>query len=102
MTVSENDHFPLTDQQEKHLSIIFESVPTVLEEATLEEIFTKIGRLKNLNNFYVKLTCKEASDRLMAHKHLQKVSCHGSVNLLFKELIPFFWSAGAVISTVTE
>ncbi|XP_027028551.2 sentrin-specific protease 6 isoform X2 [Tachysurus fulvidraco] len=60
------------NQQEKYLGIIFESVPTVLEEATLEEIFTKIGRLKNLNNFYVKLTCKEASDRLMAPKHLQK------------------------------
>ncbi|KAK2843310.1 hypothetical protein Q7C36_011525 [Tachysurus vachellii] len=60
------------NEQEKYLSIIFESVPTVLEEATLEEIFTKIGRHKNLSNFYVKLTCKEASDRIMARKHLQK------------------------------
>lgn len=46
----------------------------MLEEATLEEIFKEIGRLKNLSNFLVKLTCEEATDRLMAHKHSQKVS----------------------------
>ncbi|MCI4382749.1 hypothetical protein PGIGA_G00018350 [Pangasianodon gigas] len=60
------------NQQEKYLIIIFESVPTVLEEATLEEIFTEIGRLRNLSNFLVKLTYEEATDRLMAHKHCQK------------------------------
>ncbi|XP_058255107.1 sentrin-specific protease 6 [Hemibagrus wyckioides] len=60
------------NQEEKYLSIIFESVPTVLEEATLEEIFTEIGRRKKLSHFCVTLTCEEASDRLMAHKDLQK------------------------------
>lgn len=85
MTISENASFPRTDQEEKYLSIIFESVPTVLEEATLEEIFTEIGRRQNLSHFCVTLTCEEASDQLMGHKDLQKVSCH--VNLLFKEMI---------------
>ncbi|KAK3537643.1 hypothetical protein QTP70_017033, partial [Hemibagrus guttatus] len=67
------------NQEEKYLSIIFESVPTVLEEATLEEIFTEIGRRKNLSPFYVTLTCEEASDRLMAHKDLQKELYSGPI-----------------------
>lgn len=72
--VSENHYFPLTDQQEKYLLIIFESVPTVVEEATLEEILIEMGRLKNLSNFLIRLTCEEATDRLMAHTDSQKVS----------------------------
>lgn len=64
-------------------------MPTVVEEATLEEIFTEIGKLKNLS-ILVKLTCEEANDRLMAHKH-SKVSCHGSVSLLLlKNLFLYF------------
>ncbi|KAF4083980.1 hypothetical protein AMELA_G00123540 [Ameiurus melas] len=46
-----------TNQQEKYLLVIFERVPTMVEEATLEEIFTEIGRLKNLNILF-KLTSK--------------------------------------------
>ncbi|XP_053538793.1 sentrin-specific protease 6 isoform X5 [Ictalurus punctatus] len=61
-----------TNQQEKYLLIIFERVPTVVEEATLEEIFTEIGKLKNLS-ILVKLTCEEANDRLMAHKHSKEL-----------------------------
>ncbi|XP_053366356.1 sentrin-specific protease 7 [Clarias gariepinus] len=66
------------NQQEKYLIIIFESAPTVLEEATLEEIFTEIGRLRNFSNFFVKLACEEATSRLMgyncSHKELYSVA----------------------------
>ncbi|KAI5616789.1 sentrin-specific protease 6 isoform X3 [Silurus asotus] len=58
-------------QQETYLLIIFESAPTVLEEAALEEIFAEIGRLKNLSNFTVNLTYEEARDRLTTRERFQ-------------------------------
>ncbi|XP_046711480.1 sentrin-specific protease 6 isoform X2 [Silurus meridionalis] len=58
-------------QQETYLLLIFESAPTVLEEAALEEIFAEIGRLKNLSNFTVNLTYEEARDRLTTRECFQ-------------------------------
>lgn len=99
MTMSEIDSFPLTVQQGKYLLIIFECVPTVLEKTTLEQILTEIGRIKNLSNFLVTVTCKEATDRLMAHAHSQKVSC-----VTFKQFFLCFLRviARADICTVTK
>lgn len=82
MTVLEKSLFsPLTDEQDKYLLIILESVPTMLERTSLEEIFTEIGRIKNLSNFLVPLTCKEATDRLMVYNNFQKVSCPWNCDL---------------------
>lgn len=91
MTSPENYSFHLTDQQEKYLLVIFESAPSALEEAAVEEIFTEIGRLKNLSNFLVKLTCEEATDRLMVRKHSQKVSsCWKCELVTLKNLFIYF------------
>ncbi|XP_072546556.1 sentrin-specific protease 6-like [Salminus brasiliensis] len=59
-------------QKEKYIVIIFESEPTMLEKAVLEEIFAEIGRRNNISNFSAILTFSEASDRLMACKQSHK------------------------------
>ncbi|XP_062863720.1 sentrin-specific protease 7 isoform X2 [Trichomycterus rosablanca] len=57
----------------KKVTFVFENEPTVLEKVTLQEMFMEIGRLKNMNNFLVKLTIEEANDKLKAVQQTHKM-----------------------------
>ncbi|KAG9268495.1 sentrin-specific protease 6-like isoform X1 [Astyanax mexicanus] len=59
-------------QNEKYIVLIFESEPTLLEKALLEQIFAEIGRRNNISNISACLAFDEANDRLMANRQPQK------------------------------